>query len=297
MLMSCNPQAPWSVGIEFTFLKPHLEGNPAFTTLDSDGATFETLTETDFEYDRELAPRVWIEALQCESLGIRAIYWQFDYAARDASGSPPANGFGRISPPPFGSVDLSTTVPNSVFSASSDINAYSIDLEATRSFQTHAWGWMASAGLRYAEVEQSYRGNLQDPDGDQQGNLNFSHLVQGIGPTISLRTQRPFSPQLALFGIARGSLVFGDGQTSLVAVEDEDLDTQLTTRSSSNQDDLLPISEIQVGLQWTPPCPGVWHPYLHLALEGQQWAGAGSASSTEGDLGFFGFNVALGVDW
>jgi hypothetical protein len=156
---------------------------------------------------------------------------------------------------------------------------------------------MASAGLRFAEAEQGYRGTLRNAAGAAQGEINYNHLVHGIGPTLSLRTQRPFTPQLALFGFARGSLLYGNGESTLNAVQDQDLDTALTTNSSSTRDDLLPIGELQAGLQWTPPCPGIWHPYFHLALEGQLWGGAGNASSEQGNLGFFGFNVALGMDW
>ena len=46
----------------------------------------------------------------------------------------------------------------------------------------------------------------------------------------------------------------GDGQSLLVAIEDQDLNTPMTTRSTTDQDDLLPIGEMQVGLQWTPMC-------------------------------------------
>ena len=225
------------------------------------------------------------------------MYWQFDHAARNLNASPPANGFGRVSTPSFGNVNLSTTVPDSNLNTIADLNAYTIDIEATKSFDCGAWGWMASAGLRYAEADQNYSATLQNAAGNTQGTINFSHRIRGIGPTLSLRTQRPFAPQLALFGMARGAVLMGDGESLLEAIEDQDLTTPLTTRSTTNQDDLLPIGEMQVGLQWTPLCQGVWHPYLHLALEGQVWSDAGNASSVDGDLGFFGFNVAVGVDW
>ncbi len=301
---ACSPesifdcqQVPWSAGVEFTFLKPHFDSNVAFTTLNGDGATMESFTETNFDYDRELAPRVWIEGLQCSSLGVRAGYWQFDHPARSNLASPPANGFGRLTTPPFGTVDLSTSVPNSTLATASGINAYSIDLETTKSFDAGAWSWLATAGLRYAEVDQQYNAVLRNAAGNIQGTIDYSQMVQGFGPTVSLRTQRPFTPQLALFGFARGAVLAGDGESTLSAVEDQDLDTELITSRTSERDDLLPIGEMQVGLQWTPPCPGIWHPYLHVALEGQVWGGAGNASSSTGNLGFFGFNVALGTDW
>jgi hypothetical protein len=286
-----------SAGVEFTFLKPHFESNLAFSTLQSDGATFENFSDTEFDYETQLAPRVWVEILQMGTLGFRASYWQFDHSSRVATGSPPSNGFGRISPPSFGDVDLSTSTPGSVFTAQSALNAYNIDLEGTKSFDCGLWGWMATGGLRYAESEQSYNGVLVNADGDTQGTVNFRNRIQGIGPTISIRTQRPFTSQLSLFGFARGALLFGDGVSALDSVEDQDLDNQLTTQSLSERDDLLPVGEMQVGFQWTPPTCGAWYPYVHVAMEGQLWNGAGNASSESGNLGFYGLNVALGMDW
>ncbi len=287
----------WSGGIEFTLLRPHFENNAAFTTLDSDGDTFENFTETQFSHDMQLSPRIWIEALGGESLGFRAIYWQFDHPSAAATGTPPANGFGRITPQPFGSIDLSTTVPGSQFTANSDINAYSVDLELTKTISWGKCGILTSFGVRLAEIEQRYLGNLQDETGAQTGTMNFVHDLSGVGPTVSVRTQRPFTRQLSAFGVARGSLVFGEGTSSLTAVEDLDLDDQLTTAIFSSRDDLLPIGELQVGLQWVPVCNGQLAPYVHVAFESQIWGGAGNASSEDGNLGFFGFNVAVGFDF
>jgi hypothetical protein len=100
-----------------------------------------------------------------------------------------------------------------------------------------------------------------------------------------------------LFGFARGALLFGDAESRLDAVEDQDLDVSFATQRITERDDLLPVAEMQVGFQWTPPTCGVWCPYLHLAMEGQLWNGAGNASSEDGNLGFYGLNLALGLDW
>ncbi|MEM7311561.1 MAG: Lpg1974 family pore-forming outer membrane protein, partial [Planctomycetota bacterium] len=257
----------WSGGIEFTLLRPHFENNAAFTTLDSDGDTFENFSESQFSYGLELSPRIWIEALATESLGFRAVDWQFDHGAAQAVGTPPANGFGRISPQPFGSIDLSTTVPGSQFTADSDINAFSLDLEFTKCRTWGRCGVLTSVGVRVAELDQRYIGSLQDETGTQTGSLNFLHDFQGIGPTISVRTQRPLTNQLSVFGIARGSLVFGEGSSSLTAVEDLDLDDQLSTSITSTRDDLLPIGEVQLGVQWSPMLIGQLAPYVHAAFE------------------------------
>ena len=145
MCDGCGIGTRFSVGVELTFLKPHFENNAAFTLLQGDGATTETFTDTQFDYSTELAPRIWLEFLQNGPLGLRIGYWQFDESAA-VNASPPDNGFGRISHPVFGTVDLSTTVPGSNFAATSSLNAYNIDIEGTKAFDCGMWAWMASAG-------------------------------------------------------------------------------------------------------------------------------------------------------
>ncbi len=81
------------------------------------------------------------------------------------------------------------------------------------------------------------------------------------------------------------------------AIEDQDLDTPLNTQRQTSRDDLLPVADVQVGLQYTPMTMGCLNPYVHFALEGQAWGGAGNASSETGSLGFYGFNFAFGFDW
>ena len=178
----CGLGPRFSFGIEFTFLTPHFENNVAFTQLDSDGATTETFTETQFDHGNELAPRIWLEFLHNGPLGMRVGYWQYDENAAGIQASPPANGFGRISHPEFGTVDLSTTVPGSTFAANSSLNAYNIDFEGTKAFDCGSWGWMASAGLRYAEVDQSYSAVLTNANQEQQGNLRFAHQSSRYWP-------------------------------------------------------------------------------------------------------------------
>lgn len=286
-----------TAGVELTFLQPYFESNPAVTQLTSDGNSLEAFTDIEFAYDVELSPRVWLEFSPDSQVGGRVVWWQFDHGADPLSISPDDNGFGRISHPDFGDVDLSTTVPGSIFSTATQLQAWTIDVEGTRKFDSGCWKWLAAAGIRYAEIEQNYLANLVNAAGNLQGTIDYAHQSEGVGPTLFLRAQRPLLPGFALFGSARGSLLFGDSSSRLEAVEDLDLDDQLTTRRTTNRNDLLPIGEIQVGLQALPPCSDIWQPYFHVALEAQHWGGAGNASSEDGSLGFFGFNVALGVSW
>ena len=163
-------------------LRPQFGSNPAIIGLDSDGATFENFTTTSFDYQRQLAPRVWIEALQCNQLGIRAVYWQFDHAAGALSVSPPANGFGRVSTPSFGNVILSTTVPDSSLNTVADLNAYSIDLKPPSPLTAvRGAGWLRRACGTPKSISITMR-RCRMPPGIPRGR-SISHIVsKGLGP-------------------------------------------------------------------------------------------------------------------
>ncbi|MCA9186231.1 MAG: hypothetical protein KDA99_11455, partial [Planctomycetales bacterium] len=251
---------------------------------------------TEFEYQRELSPRVWVELHANAGLGIRGTYWQFDHAAATATGQPPANGLGNLIPPRFLDEDLSTGVPNSTYTADADLKAYYVQLEATKTADMCLWSLTATGGVRFAEIEQGYVSTLNNPNGANLGSINFQHRIQGVGPTFSLRTERWLGP-VQVFGAARGSLLFGDGTSQLTIVEDADLDDAFTSTMTENRGDLLPIGEMQFGVLWTPRAEGVWKPFVQAALEGQIWSDVGNASSVDGDLGFFGFNTGVGFDW
>ena len=265
--------------------------------MESDGDTFESFQDTEFEYDLDFAPRVWLAYEFQEGSGVRVTYWQFDHSANGVTASPPENGFGQITHPPFGAVDISTTIPSDVFSAASDLNAYSIDVEFARNLDFGGWSFAAGAGLRYASVKQTYRAQLRDDNATLLGTIDFNHNLRGLGPTISVTAGRPLPRCWTAFAAARASLLFGDGESRLVAGEDLDLTSPFNTRRANSRDDVFSIGELQLGLEWSPCCLGCWKPFLRGAFEGQLWSGVGNASSEDGDLGFVGFNVVTGVQF
>jgi len=154
-------------------------------------------------------------------------------------------------------------------------------------------------GIRYASTEQRYFAQLRYSGNDLRDQIDFRHSLEGIGPTISLEAQRPWSRTLSTFCKARGSVLFGDGESHLNAGEDLDLTNSFTTTRVTSRDDLLSIAEIQVGVRWQARSyrGRILTPFLTTAFEGQIWNGAGNASSEEGNLGFFGFNSGFGVNW
>ncbi len=294
----CSPGTCWYAGFEATFVKPHFGDNVAFTTTDNT-ATSTSIAESNFDYDLEFTPRVFVGWNRCDGVGLRATWWQFDHGAQLASGSPPENGLGELTPPSFGDVDLSTTTPSDVFTAATSLNAYTIDLEATKTTQFSAWKFNVGCGFRYAYAEQGYSATLADGEAETLGGINFRHSIEGFGPTLSFDAFRPYNCHSGIFCKARGSILFGDSKSRLAAGEELALTTPFETFETTASDDVLSIAELQVGYRWyaAPVSCRVWQPFCSIAMEGQVWDGAGNATNQDGTLGFFGFNTAVGVNW
>jgi len=296
---SMPPVATIAAGFDFTFVAPRFDDNTAFSVMESDGATFETFSDPQFDYDFELTPRVYVGWERCDGVGLRATWWQFDHEAALASANPPANGFGRIMSPIFDGLNISTAIPSDTFTAAADLLAYTIDVETTK-LARFCNGYVGvGGGVRYAFVEQTYLAQITETTGDLRSQVDFRHSIEGFGPTISLDALMPVTGSIGLFCRGRGSVLLGDGKSRLVVGEDLDLTTPFSTTNSSDRDDLFSIADIQVGLRWQ----GRQSPrqsyrlFLAAALEGQYWHNAGNATSEDADLGFFGFNASTGLEW
>lgn len=248
-----------------------------------------TFTETEFDYDLELTPRLWLEGTFTDSWGWRVTYWQFDQSPVTESGTP-ANSFETFSPA-FSDIDVDTNDPSQTLTAASDLNAYSIDVEALKYGRINRWQFGVGGGFRYASTEQGYLATLNDGVSDI-GTIDFEHELEGFGPTFSAYGAHPLIHRVHLVGAARASVLFGDGASRLTATEP----TPQTTIRVTNREDLLPIGEARLGLEWlSMKHPRGWQWMLTTAMEGQIWGNAGNASSETADLGFFGFNFGLGI--
>ncbi|MEN1678274.1 MAG: Lpg1974 family pore-forming outer membrane protein [Planctomycetota bacterium] len=293
----CLPAAVFYAGFEAVFVKPRFEENVAFTVMEANGASFESFSDSEFDFDLEFTPRVFLGWRQGDGVGLRATWWRLDSATAAASANPPTNGFGLITHPAFGTVDISSEIQTDLFTATADLEAYSIDLEATKETSFYGWRLGVAGGVRYARAEQGYVAELLNGGGQRRGLIDYRQSIDGIGPTISLAASRPFHNSINLFCKARASVLLGDGESRLTAIEDADLSTPFDTTRTTGRDDLLSISELQVGFRWQADSGRTYRPFLSAALEGQVWNGAGNATSEDGTLGLFGFNTGVGMDW
>ncbi len=292
---TCRLTSHWLAGADLVLLRPFFSHNPAFTVMQADGTSFENFTDTNFTYDLAMSPRIWLEYRSANDFGVRTQFWQSDQGSKAAATSPPANGFGRVIPPTFDGVDISSTIPTERFSANSGLQAYYVDAEVTKRGSFSSWDVVGSAGLRYASVEQHYTAQLRTGAGALAGLLDLQHRIEGIGPTLAIETRRPLFSGLTLFASGRGSLLFGQSQATFVGGEDLDLATPFHTTYHSSQDSLLPIGEMQLGGEWWSPTSSVGQFFVRSALETQFWNSVGSASSENGNLGLIGFSLGVGL--
>jgi hypothetical protein len=151
------------------------------------------------------------------------------------------------------------------------------------------------AGVRFASIEQSYRGRLRQNDGVLLGSIDYEHEQNGFGPTFGIESRRGIFGGLELFADLRASLLFGDSDSSLKAIEDQDLITPIFTEHTTSRHDLLPIAELRIGADWSGRCTRFGRFFLRGALEGQLWSGVGNASSEDGDLAFLGLTIGGGL--
>jgi hypothetical protein len=284
--------ASWTAGFEWSFVSPRYSQNVAYTTLNSDGNNNDLFSDTEFDYDFELTPRVWIERSLGDRWSWRLTWWQFDHQPGALATSPPANGFGEITHPAFPEVDISTTIPTDTFSASSRLQAYTIDLEAMQQSCVNGWNLGVGGGVRYASLEQGYLAQLEDGGNNILGQIDYQHELEGVGPTMALSARRPLLRDVQLVCAARGSVLFGESESRLEASEDT---TPSTTVRTTGRDDLLSIGEARIGLEWlSAPRRGGWQWLLSTSMEGQIWGNVGSAANETDDLGFFGMSVGAG---
>jgi hypothetical protein len=202
------------------------------------------------------------------------------------------------------------------------------DFEATQDFKSGCWSLAVSAGVRYAMLSQSYTATRQgftgllspaspltdDVNADDTvvadtNSLIANHTINGVGPTASLDIRRPIGGRgLALYGTARGSILFGRNKQSAILLSHQQLgeldpteadDTPPISTGASlaaNHDQVMPVAEVEAGAEWSRQM-GRIVPFVRVGIVAQTWFDAGSATSLNGDLGFFGMTFGAGLSF
>ena len=227
-----------------------LSGNPNLP------GTAPALGENDFSP----APRVSFGYVNCNGLGFRTTFWQFDQNL---------------------AAETQTYRSEGVVHTSGNLNVYAIDNEVTQRISFCLWEMTLGAGIRYGAIDHQFAyTEATDPTS------SFSNSFYGIGPTVSIEARRPLGcTNFALIGKARCSLLLGEQYASVM--EDE----------AAKVDSCVAVGEIQLGAEWSKPlCCGRF--FVQGLWEAQVWSGSNigsSSTSLNNDLGLIGGTLAIGL--
>ena len=143
---------------------------------------------------------------------------------------------------------------------------------------------------------------IQDMDFLQSG-----HNFNGVGPLAGLEAHRLLgSSRFALYGSARGAILFGHrsqraslssqlvGEYIIAGSPNIPFSGAFLETQKSAGSQVLPVAELEFGVEWARNW-GRFQLFSQTALVSQAWFDAGNASSTDGNLGFFGLSVVAGV--
>ena len=289
-------------GYESVFLKPSFSSDAAFEFVDDPGSPAFT-NVVQFDWDLEHSPRVWVGFVSPDGLGAQIRYWQFDHGTEKSAADPDGDGFYRVF---FDSTNdfMIRSFDGETISARHDLKLDALDAEGTW-HKTYARGSLTvTGGMRYVKMSQSYSAKAFDETTIFEV-LAARHNFEGVGPTVSLFGRRRLgSTNFALFVNSRLSVIYGDTSFRIREFEPpEDTTTQLSSDGTA----LLPITELQLGTDWSTSLWGSTRLFLRAALEGQLWFDAGTGMNTvtndfvnspqEGNLGLFGFSIGGGLTY
>jgi hypothetical protein len=273
------------------FAKPHFK--EAFQIAATNTGTGQQ-TLIPFSYDYDPTPEMWLGYDLPGGLGIRGRYWQFDQSAAeitrvsDGQTVYTANATTVIFPATIIADDA-----GEVLQSNDRLRTEIVDSEATLRMCIGRTELTGGAGLRYAHLTQSLSSTAVTGLGVPVGVLQWTRDFEGLGPVISVHLQRPLGDRgLAAFAKGSGSLLFGHKSLERTVVGDVSTPTAAPLLSLRDADEVVPMGELALGLQWTRPF-GRSQLVVSGQYQGQLWAEAGAP--TLGFLGFegFGFQVEL----
>ncbi len=248
---SCPGCPSWmlSAGAEETFLRSHSEKLSGF----------------------QPAGRVWLGVENCDGLGVRARYWNFCQTA----GTLLDRFNGNDGPAAQFSIET--------------LQAYTVDLEATKRVDYGCWDFLGSLGVRYAGLSQNGSNNsgANPVNGTPPAFVGFNifnnHFF-GTGPTVALEGTRPIGDcGLGFVANLRDSELWGRSWSTAFSDTEVDggpLDTPVSELP-------LNILEFQTGLEWSRRVECMKGVVFARGLfEYQRWfATAAPASASAPDVG------------
>ncbi len=294
----------WTSGFNGYLLKAQWSnsGGTAFhTTTSNTAGTSSTTTNTDFSYNYQIVPAIWLGYVHQSGNGVRFGLFQYNQNST-VSGTAGANQQLLDAYTAGGNFGFGATAPGDRLVVASALQVIAYDIEGTKQVTTNDWTWTGSAGLRYMYLNQSYNDVLFNAAGTTLGGLNSRHFFNGAGPTLSFQGRRSvFNRGFGFYGIGRGSVMFGNNISSF---------SQSSTLGGPPSTDSIflkswgtvPVTELEVGID-------LRRTYGRLliicdnGIVGQSYFGVGSLSGThaadgstsDATLGMYGIRSSVGV--
>lgn len=298
-----SPVFGFYAGYENVIVQPYFSSDAAFEFDDGAAPDFQRVIQ--FDWDLEYSPRVWFGYAGPGGVGAQVRYWQFDHGVNRGATDGGAGFFeSEFEHDNDVSLEIATADGDSIVTRR-DLELHVLDFEGTWHSVTSTWGAVrVSGGIRYVRMDQNYGAKIVDAGGMRTAALFTHHDFEGVGPTIAVLARRRIGPtNFALFASGRLSAVFGDASIEMREIDGPALGDSWSKAGN----DLIPITEMQLGAEWWATIwPGARF-FLRAALEGQVWFDAGTGMNTTtdehvtspqiGNLGFFGFAIATGLTY
>jgi hypothetical protein len=235
----------------------------------ADGAREGVLPNEFNEFDFEITPRITVGWVNCDGLGVRVRFWEFDHCAQVAGPDP-------------------LIIDEGTFSLC--VDTYTLDFEVFDTFCLNRnWDLELAAGIRYNEFLET----MADDEGFGlvENRLNS---FSGIGVVASAELRRLVGCNGAVFARARASIL----------MDDKDIFNDAGPQQERLIDVTVGTTELAFGYDYVvPTCDGAYA-FLRLQAEWQNWynysssfvdTAANESFAGPSDVGFGGFGVGLGI--
>ena len=293
------PSGGLIAGAGVYYLQPRWGSNPAYgTSINAIEAQTLTLnTQQDFQMNGQVAPLIWLGYVGPGGLGIRARWSQFHGSTTLSVDEPPqadVNATTTIysaSPLGIGFEAVSTPGVDNAMQFTSSLTVDVTDLEIIRDWHFGRGSLLFGAGVRYAQLNQTYNATCNSVPTDLTQDvfttdLTSGHTFHGIGPLVSLEAKWPVGETgLALLASGRGALLLGTGHqyanmNSSDVDQYGDLVSQSVTSQAQSGGGTLPMLEFEVGAEWGRPI-GRSDLVIQAGVVGQAWFSTGNAANQQ----------------
>jgi hypothetical protein len=289
-------------GMGAYFIKPVWNTNPAFNAqVPVGGAT--ASVQRDFDYDTDIAPLFFFGASNCASgLGVQGRAWRFEDETDIAGVNSGAVSVDSAGPLGVGGNNSVTAGDALFFGSSLEIDV--IDMLGTWALQSNRVTTQFGAGVRYANIEQSYLHFEVPAAAVLVDAIATQHEFEGFGPTIAMENRVPLLGGLSLLADFRASHLFGDSEQVAVQV----VDNAVANVGFQNNDAARTIYEMELGGELASQM-GRFQVFGQGAFVTQYWQGAGNSANSDliapgatdenadknADLTLYGFRATAGV--